>query len=641
MVDDLDTASAVTAEYIKLVQKFFKHSSYIKGICAYAWSLYARFQRFKPPAYFLPVLHQNLQELNWEAFEIDEEVVAQIDEWAATRDTNDSLLTIDVHRFLCHVLSSGNWSMREFTPTLSTFESGSSLMRSLTILFTLITNVDTIFPELDSRRTFFTQISTRVGNWCDWRIFPPASYANVIAVLPAKWTSNAETLFAEDAQLSFHYCLNLLKLLIGFESINHAGEIESNKNILTKMTFSKLEFFFDYILDLISTQMTKVPSVSNMSVTEIAAPNSTAGDSRPNKATPLAFSAKTFSPDRIGSHLVELFGFVDAILPTTSEKGHFLYQIIHRVFTILNASSKSTKEYGRLWEGVNLAVRATHDPIVWLSLACQTIASAEYMALIAEICIERHRELMRSTRGFDPDDLEGWKAPVASLAVPELEAETFIRHCLSHALLLTLHVHALQKLEEVSDNPDLRVMIGEQLGIWIAGVKMETVEEGKEGKMVLLLLKFGELLEVELADLVLPEHHSRLRGQLPAVAEALLKWGQDRANQGLWATLGFGPKSRLSSEFRLFARAVGAFVVMRLIGPTSAAGSTTAAIGKREEEQKAKLVESVASTLQNRDFETSWHRVEALVSFLKDEEEKRLVALREFVIIAGWFSEYC
>jgi hypothetical protein len=221
---------------------------------------------------------------------------------------------------------------------------------------------------------------------------------------------------------------------------------------------------------------------------------------------------------------------------------------------------------------------------------------------------------------------------MTSLSVPELNAETFVKHCLSHGLILTLYSYALQSLRDAT-SPDLKIALGEQIGQWLCRLKLDACEDQKEGKLILLLCLFSNLLSLELSLLTdsLPDHHSRLRSLLPGIAQRLVEWGEDRSNQGLWAALGFGPKSRLSPHIRFFCRAVAAFISSRLID----IGETNA------EESRARYVASVEGMLTNREYEECWGSVDEVVRILRDDEGRfGLSELGVVVLRAGAFSRY-
>ncbi|KAI8852712.1 hypothetical protein BC829DRAFT_440570 [Chytridium lagenaria] len=384
-----------------------------------------------------------------------------------------------------------------------------------------------------------------------------------MAILPViEFCSNRQSVAGQAANpLSF--ALELLRLLTGITSMG-----DNDTRVVAANVFAKLEVYVDYTFDVVAEQ------------------TSIKGDS--TKPIESSIVSKSFTEIAIGIFFVETVDFVATIPNSFGElKANLLQSTTGRMYAILNTCPKSSKEYPLIWAGVRQAISVSNDPTVWLSSACRLIASAEYMALTAELCIER--DIMGSL------DRDRWGEITRTLVVPELEAEGFIRHCLGHALILTLYAQALQKLDEC--------------------LKMESIEEGKEGKALLLLLKFSDLLREELSALPLPEHHSRLRAHLPAMADSLIRWGQDRANQGLWATL----------------ELPAAFLAIRLLGTNG---------GRKEEEQKLTLIESVSSVAQNREFENCWGKVEEVVAFLRDESGKGLHSFSEMIFLAGNFSNY-
>ncbi len=65
--------------------------------------------------------------------------------------------------------------------------------------------------------------------------------------------------------------------------------------------------------------------------------------------------------------------------------------------------------------------------------------------------------------------------------IPDNEESTFVRYCLSHGLVRTLVSHATSRLSQISENNfEYRVMIGEQVGIWIESLNLEAVHSGME-----------------------------------------------------------------------------------------------------------------------------------------------------------------
>jgi hypothetical protein len=118
-----------------------------------------------------------------------------------------------------------------------------------------------------------------------------------------------------------------------------------------------------------------------------------------------------------------------------------------------------------------------------------------------------------------------------------------MRHCLQNALVFTIYVHFQQKLRGAIN--DMKIILGEPLAAWIVKINIEALcpvgeLPGKEGKMILLLMSYVDLLAQDLNHIKLPQQHSRLRGLLPSISDSLIRWGEDRGKEGLWATLGYG-----------------------------------------------------------------------------------------------------
>ncbi|KAJ3043137.1 Ectopic P granules protein 5 [Rhizophlyctis rosea] len=569
-----------------LMGKIRRHVTTVDSICAYFWDVYGLAVNQGCPEPVLVALQHVLRQQPWSGMQLGWEAIKQMLVWG-----DSGKLTVEMQRFICFVLMTSQWRLEyrgatETGPTLT----GPHVMDAILLIFSLVSNAATIFNDAPSRQQFFDSMRSKCFDKSKWSHFTPVQYGEVVERLPEDWSPAEETstlLTAETQNRAspMLFTLDCLRSMAGISADVKGLDSEDSES-----TYSKVEQYVDYVLGLLSTQ-TSVMKV------ELA----------PERC-------RTFSSEHVGDVLCEVMQLSELGTPTAQQaRGVACRHIMQRCFALLNASERGSNTFNRLWEGLARGVRASSVPILIVSVACQTVASAEHMALLVEMCLERHLELTR--------DPQGWKYVMRHLAVPELEAETFIRHCLGHALVLTLYAHILQKLEECEGSPDLRVMIGEQLGNWIVRTKMEAAEEGTEGKMVLLFAQFADLLATELASLPLPERHSRLRSLLPEIADVLLKWAEDRANQGLWATLGFGPRSRLSVRFRMFARAVGTFVATRLLGTG-------------QEDQKARLIATVTALQSNSEYQRVAGHVDAIVKFLEDEGN-RLGALPQLVEMLG------
>jgi hypothetical protein len=199
------------------------------------------------------------------------------------------------------------------------------------------------------------------------------------------------------------------------------------------------------------------------------------------------------------------------------------------------------------------------------------------MSLFNEKCIDRLLEIEEG-----PVD---WEIAAKALIVPQLSIETYVKCCLDNSLLLQLFVYSLQELKK-STASESKLLIGEQVAAWLTSFKPENLESGIEGKLAPLLYLFSYLLSVEMGENSVVSH-SRLKSLVPTIANSLIKLSEDRISGGLWSTLGFGPKSKYSLNFRFFCRIIGAFMASRVL-PT---------------QEQTKLIDSVESMHSNPEYE--------------------------------------
>ncbi|KAJ3267384.1 Ectopic P granules protein 5 [Borealophlyctis nickersoniae] len=594
-----DIAGEFLAVFAKLVGKVCRNSVVSERTPTLLWRFYVVVFNAQSPSFVVNALHRQYATENWESFHVSGVVADQILEWV-----KQQRLTVESQRFLSSALMAGRW-LSDGSLQAEVGAGDAYLMNMLNLIFSFGVNAVSLYPDNEDRQRMFDAFSVKCFKVYNWQRFMPSQFAEIVQTLPEDWTPASEsstvmTAESEKKASPLLYALKFLRIMAGIDNwpaVSGPVTGESGHEI----TYSKLELYVDYVLGLLARQ-TSV----QMALDALSPP------------------CRTFADESIGDVLMEVLQLAesDSSNPPHQARGVALRHVMQRSFALLNASERGSRTFNRLWDGLARACRASRTPILIISVACQTVASAEHMALLVETCIERQLSLTR--------DPEAWRAVMSAFTLPDLETDAFVRHCHAHALVLTLYAHALQKLEEYNGNPDLRVVVGEQLGNWIGKIKIETAEDGKEAKVVLLLAQFAQLLGEELSSLPLPEHHSRLRAQSAGIADALLRWGEDRASQGLWATLGFGPRSRLSVDFRLFARAVGTFIATRLLGS-----------GPANSEQKARLIAGVASLQHIVDYEKVARHVEPVVEFLQDDG-RGIGALPELL---GWlirllFPEY-
>lgn len=199
------------------------------------------------------------------------------------------------------------------------------------------------------------------------------------------------------------------------------------------------------------------------------------------------------------------------------------------------------------------------------------------MALFNEKCLDRFLEIQCGP--------VNWNSVVQILVVPQMSIEQYVKCCLDNSLLLQLFVYSLQELDN-SSLVEIKLLIGEQIASWLNSFKPENLDFGKEGKVAPLLYLFAVLLRIEM-DQNSVQSHCRLQSMVPNIANSLIKLSEDRVSGGLWSTLGFGPKSKYSVNFRFFCRIIGVFMASRVLSS----------------QERTKLVESVESLHSNPEYE--------------------------------------
>uniref|UniRef100_A0A8D2L1T6 Ectopic P-granules autophagy protein 5 homolog n=1 Tax=Varanus komodoensis TaxID=61221 RepID=A0A8D2L1T6_VARKO len=233
-----------------------------------------------------------------------------------------------------------------------------------------------------------------------------------------------------------------------------------------------------------------------------------------------------------------------------------LSSLFAEALTMLNNASVATAE------SLQVSLRGWIDATVHglgvmplLTAACQSLASVRHMAETTEACV---------TAYFNEDsplgqDL-GWGPIVASLQVPELTAEDFLKECLSLGGYLTLYVYTLQQLNaEQTQANEMRVLL--MLSKWLEQVHHSSAKD--EAKLFLWWHKVLQLclLQMVQEDAVLMESVIRILMSLQG-RQSLL--AEERLTSGILGVLGLGRKSALSNRFRVVARSMSAFLLVQI-----------------------------------------------------------------------------
>ncbi|KAI8918697.1 hypothetical protein BC831DRAFT_482891 [Entophlyctis helioformis] len=497
----------------------FSRSSQLPSVL---WSMYADLVEAKLSIAFLAVFHRQALQFAWTSFALGPATVDRVARWAA-----ESLLSATVIKFFVEVVvqqsDSQSWASDH-----------EALWR---LVLHILCKIDSVWPDEADRLKPLQILEAAFISQRTLTAIPPGLFTQLVQELPLEWDESAPSTLASDTNPlpALAICLTVLRKLGGFED-RMASAARAN-----------LRTYVNYVCSLVDKQV------------------------KADQFLPvLRFSRPAFVPERLAGIVAETLQVAELVCAgrgraqdvaadgtvQPAPEQALLYSI-QCIISLLNACPRDSKHFARMWEGLNGSARASAHRMTYLSATCLSMASVEHMALLSESCIGWHL-----TRTCDPQQ---WAIVTEVMQVPELEESAFIRHCLNHSLAYTLYAHTRKQLAMCQANVELKVSIGEQLGVWIESLRVENAEPGHEGKIMLLILVFGELLQLELSTLVMPDNHSRLRAHLPLIGESLFRWSEDRSSQGIWATLGFGPTSRLTPEFRVCSRIIAVFVTSRLL----------------------------------------------------------------------------
>jgi hypothetical protein len=144
---------------------------------------------------------------------------------------------------------------------------------------------------------------------------------------------------------------------------------------------------------------------------------------------------------------------------------------LKRLMKVFNSTDKNGKVFNQIFTAFQNCAKNSSHPLLYVEQSCYWIASAEKMALICEIGIAKFVESITSPME--------WDSVSNYLHVPEMEESLFIRHCLSHCLIYTLYTHALIRLKGANEE-ELKIVIGEQIGVWIESLRWEAITVGEE-----------------------------------------------------------------------------------------------------------------------------------------------------------------
>ena len=412
--------------------------------------------------------------------------------------SNDYLSTTSI-RFLVDILNSCKLDFEEIK------HSASDILLMFLFFFSHFNDI-----ESEKRSKLFS-VSLRYLNDGIFDELSASEFSISLSILPKKWFGEVKSLMSINDYDPLTCCIHYLLKLIG-------------KSSLDKLI--KCTVFVDYFSNVLSFQVYS-------EFTRDA----------------LIVQSRSFSPDELGFILSEFHEM--------SEKGwssECVTYVYKASLTILAKAPREDKVYSRLSMGLINSISRSLLPLEFLDQICRSACSPEQMALFCESAIFNYIDKAPFT--------SSWDKILQVLKVPELEESTFIRHCISHCLVFTLYSHSSARLKAYASNFNMKFMIGEQIGVWIESLHLDS-SVSNPSKVVLMLLQFFSLMQLELNSLENVEH-SRLFVHLKSIQEVLFRWSNP-PSATLWSALGFSQQSSLPADFRLICRFLSSFIASRLI----------------------------------------------------------------------------
>ncbi|TPX33744.1 hypothetical protein SmJEL517_g03478 [Synchytrium microbalum] len=618
-----EDAKRMQSSMVSLATKVFRNAAASERLLVFLWTIQAIGVSAGCPV--MDVLYRELKTVSWSQFQITNMIVDQVLLWQV-----DGLFTLEPQRFLAHIINDrAEWPCLSITrmngiasPNRSKFPD--TVMAAVRLFLIILETSYEAHPAQSNRVTLYKSLETVIDNQVSWSNLAPVQYQELVNCLPSVWSGGAvdtTTMTEETRHHPILFALKTLRTMTGLEMVeSNIGAADLDNR------YSKLGLYIEYVLDLVAEAM---------------------------KSSTIR---KTFVPSQLNTIISQLVDFTEST-PACEAQGHVLRQAYQRIFALLNSSDRTTGVFDSLWNGIQHIGQTCRSPLLLLSITCATLASVEHMAHMVEICIERYLQSSLAESG----DV-AWYQIASTLVIPELDAESFTRTCIVGGLALTLHAQAVQRLiqhtpmsfasptrsSKTADGVSVlkhAVATGELMASWISSFRVDAIREGREGKIYVLLYLFSDLLALESESVSsnVQSHHSRLVASLVPVADALARWGEDRATNGLWGTLGMGAKSKLSVELRLFARCCAVFIATRgMLGLGSAAMMTnTASMSSSimmqqpsSDDTKSRLIASVSELVRSREYERFSGVIESAVAILQDAG-RGFESLEQMVDVVG------
>lgn len=294
-----------------------------------------------------------------------------------------------------------------------------------------------------------------------------------------------------------------------------------------------------------------------------------------------------------------------------------------------------------------------------ITAAGQSLVSFDFMVRVIEHSIESH---FSSVATPPPHPLQlrpnmetgyGWKPVTESLVFPEEVTPSVVESSVKNCTILLLHSFLLRELPRCASLAAEAQMLAKILH-WCTFIKPKQTDEAK------MLLLWGKVFDLIVRQVKFKGVESTLIPHLNFLSTLLLRYGEDKASEGLLGALGLGKKSPYSHRFRVVARSLGAFLLCQLpvdshgqvhlrsapnaqghIKEPAASQATPTSLSIYATKQGEQACQSLQSLLANSKYQELCEQVTYAVEFLAGPDRCVLDSLHLLVwLSACLFSEF-
>lgn len=288
----------------------------------------------------------------------------------------------------------------------------------------------------------------------------------------------------------------------------------------------------------------------------------------------LTYESGGVSEEQLSTVLVNLMSEIEAVessVTTTESQQEESVALVKEVLSLLNNSNPAGPWLGLVESTVTDWLRDSPKSLLLvpcISAASRGLASLAHMASVMEAALEAYfaggQTLHNAQYGA-----QGWLLILSVFQVPQLNQAGYVEEALAKDAFLVLFAylkHQLQRTRASANGCNLDLDLLSQVLDWTNRTEPNSDNDAK------LILWWDVLLETTV-------EHIRLLSVQPIFpvtgtvnllvrfVELLVQFGRERLGSGILGAIGLGRSSNVSPRMRLLARALSAFLSLRVSSP--------------------------------------------------------------------------